>query len=99
MKKRTNCDFSNAFQKGTFTGATDSEGEKINVGDFMEDVLNTGKTGIVKFGLYYNCFDRKEVKQFGGHVGFYVEFDEIKTRKDLFYWAKNSKVVPNGYID
>lgn len=76
------------------TGVTDSEGNEIKEGDFMEDVLNTGKIGQVKYGLYYNCFDRKEVKDFGGHIGFYVDFNDERTRKDLFYWAKNSKVVP-----
>jgi hypothetical protein len=77
-----------------YTGVRDSKGNKINESDFIEDALNTGRIGQVKYGLYYNCFDRKEVKEFGGHVGFYVDFEEEKTRKDLYYWAKNSKVVP-----
>ena len=76
------------------TGVTDIKGNKIKEIDFIEDVLNTGRIGQVKYGLYYNCFDRKEVKEFGGHVGFYVDFAEDKTRKDLYYWAKNSRVVP-----
>ena len=38
--------------------------------------------------------DRKEVKDFCGHVGFYVDFNNEKIRKDLFYWSKNSVVVP-----
>jgi hypothetical protein len=77
-----------------FTGVNDREGNQINEGDFLEDVLNTGKVGQVKYGLYFNCFDRKEVKEFGGHIGFYVDFDNERIRKDLYYWAKNSKVVP-----
>jgi hypothetical protein len=75
------------------TGVTDSEGNEINEGNLIEDVLNTGKIGQVKYGLYYNCFDGKEVKEFGGHIGFYVDFNDNRTRKDLYYWAKNSKVV------
>jgi hypothetical protein len=47
----------------------------------------------VKYGVYYNCFDRKEVLDFGGHLGFYVDFKDEKIRKDLIYWAKNSIVV------
>lgn len=75
------------------TGVTDSEGTEINESDFVEDVFKSGKIGQVKYGLYHNCFDRKEVKDFGGHIGFYVDFEDDKIRKDLYYWAKNSKVV------
>lgn len=80
------------FQKPT--GLSDKKGIDIYEGDKIEDVLQSGKIGIVKYGLYHNCFDRKEVKQFGGHVGFYVDFNDDKIRKDLFYWSKNSIVVP-----
>lgn len=79
------------FQRST--GFSDKKGVKIFEGDKIEDVLQSGKIGIVKYGLYYNCFDKKEVKEFGGHVGFYVDFNDDKIRKDLFYWAKNSIVV------
>lgn len=80
------------FQKPT--GFSDKKGIDIYEGDKIEDVLQSGKIGIVKYGLYHNCFDRKEVKDFGGHVGFYVDFNDDKIRKDLFYWSKNSVVVP-----
>ena len=78
-----------------FTGVNDKEGNPIKEGCIIRDVLNTDKVGIVKYGIYYNCFDRKEVSDFGGHLGFYVDFNDEKVRKDLFYWAKNSVVV--GY--
>jgi hypothetical protein len=76
-----------------FTGVNDKEGNPIIEGCVIRDVLNTDKVGIVKYGIYYNCFDRKEVPDFGGHLGFYVDFNDEKVRKDLFYWAKNSIVV------
>ena len=76
-----------------FTGVNDKNGTPINESDFIEDVLLSGKIGQVKYGIYFNCFDRKEVKEFGGHVGFYVDFKDDKIRKDLLYWAKCSTVV------
>ena len=78
-----------------FTGMNDKEGNPINEGCLIKDVLKSDKVGIVKYGIYYNCFDRKEVAEFGGHLGFYVDFNDEKVRKDLLYWAKNSVVV--GY--
>ena len=76
-----------------FTGIHDKEGNPIKEGCIIQDVLNTDKVGIVKYGIYYNCFDRKEVFDFGVHLGFYVDFNDDTFRKDLFYWAKNSVVV------
>ena len=79
----------------TFTGEKDQLEEDIYIGDIFEDMLNSGLKGVVKFGKYYNCFDKKEVKQFGGHIGFYVEFTNDKIRNDLFYWTKNSSKIGN----
>ena len=76
------------------SGLLDSKGVEIYENDKIEDVLKSGKIGIVKYGLYFNCFDRREVKEFGGHVGFFVDFSDDKIRKDLSYWAKHSFVVP-----
>lgn len=76
----------------TYTGVNDKDGKKIYEGHKIEDVLQSGRVGIVRYGIYYNCFDRKEVSDFGGHVGFYVAFGDERTRKDLYYWAKNSIV-------
>ncbi len=76
------------------TGFVDTKNIQIYEGDKIQDVLKTGKIGIVKYGLYYNCFDGSAVQEFGGHVGFYVDFDDDKIRKDLLYWAKNSIVLP-----
>ena len=79
---------------GQFTGLKDKKSVEVYKDDLFKDVLNTRSIGVVKYGEYVNCFDRKEI-EFGGHVGFYVDFGNEKVRKDLAYWAKNSEVVGN----
>lgn len=79
---------------GEFTGKFDNAGNKVFEGDLFEHVLNTNSLGIVFNGEYKNCFDKFPYQQ-GGHVGFYVEFGDEKTRKDLSYWCENSEVVRN----
>jgi uncharacterized phage protein (TIGR01671 family) len=79
-----------------YTGLKDKNGVEIYEGDKFKDVLNSSKIGIVKFGEYVNCFDRREI-EFGGHFGFFVDFFGENIRKDLSYWTKNSEVVGNIY--
>ena len=79
----------------TFTGEKDKSENDVYIGDIFEDMLNSGKKGVVKFGKYYNCFDKKEVTQFGGHIGFYVDFGTDIIRKDLHYWTKNKSKIGN----
>lgn len=90
-------EFLNNIEIVTYTGEIDQSGLEIYEGDLFEDVLNTDKIGVVKYGKYINCFDRKEVLDYGGHVGFFVDFKDDRIRKDLQYWAKNSLIIGNIY--
>lgn len=82
--------------KGINTGFSDKEGNLIYEGMQIRHVLNTDNLGTVKYGLYYNVFDTSEIEKFGGHVGFYVDWEDEYTRKDLYYWAKNSTIVKDA---
>lgn len=81
---------------GMFTDETDKDGKEIYTNDIFKDVLCSQKKGIVKFGEYINCFDKIEIN-FGGHVGFYVDFPQKSIRKDLKYWAKHSTIIGNKF--
>ena len=78
-----------------FSGIIDELNYDIYEGDVFADVLSSGLNGVVKFGVYHNCFDKPGVKKYGGHVGFYVQFSDDRVRKDLIYWARNSAKIGN----
>ena len=77
-----------------YTGLTDKNGRKIFEGDIVRDIFNGHIVGVVRYGEYRNAFNDDE---YGGHVGFYVEWKEKQNlrRKDLVYWVKNSEFIGN----
>lgn len=79
-----------------YTGLTDGNGRKIFEGDIVRDIFNASVIGIVRYGEYRNTFNEDE---FGGHVGFYIDWKEKadSLRKDLVFWAKNSKFIGNVF--
>lgn len=79
---------------GEYTGLTDKNGVKIFDGDIVRDIFNASVVGIVRYGEYRNTFNDDE---HGGHVGFYIEWQDKKDllRKDLVYWMKNSEFIGN----
>jgi len=78
------------------TGMTDKTGKMIFEGDIVRDIFNPSVVGIVKYGEYRNTFNDDE---YGGHVGFYIEWKEKQDslRKDLMYWVKNSEFIGNVF--
>lgn len=77
-----------------YTVLADRNGRKIFEGDTVRDILNDSVVGTVRYGEYRNIFNEDE---YGGHAGFYVEWknEQELLRKDLVYWAKNSKFTGN----
>lgn len=77
-----------------FTGLYDKNRKKIWEGDIVRDIFNDSVVGYVRYGEYRNAFNDDE---FGGHVGFYIEWKDKKDllRKDLVFWVKNSEFIGN----
>ncbi len=77
-----------------YTGLTDKNGKKIFEGDIARDIFDCSVVGIVRYGEYQNVLDDDG---FGGHVGFYIDWQEKKKwlRKDLAYWVKHSEFIGN----
>lgn len=101
IKKMTGNPLAPRYELMQFTGLHDfkrteeyPEGQEIYEGDIFPDHFNSKNFGVVKFGEYRNPWmDDKH----GGHVGFYIEWENDKglNRKDLTYWAKISVVIGN----
>lgn len=81
-----------------YTGLKDKNGKEIYEGDVFVHHFEPNQKGIVKYGEYRNVMNDD---RFGGHVGFYIEwqdeFTRSTTRCDLGYWAKHSEVAGNIY--
>ena len=83
------------FNVMQYTGLKDKNGVEIYKEDIFKDVLNSDQIGVVKFGEYNHCFDDNRVKTYGNHIGFYVDFNDSKIRKDLKYWSNHSFIIGN----
>lgn len=75
-----------------YTGKHDRNGRRIFEGDIVRDIFNASVVGVVRYGEYRNTFN----DEYGGHVGFYIEWKEKRDllRKDLVY-LKNSEFTGN----
>ena len=79
---------------GQFTGLKDKNGKEIYEGDKFADPLNEKIVGVVKCGDK-DVFSDK-VEKHGGHIGFFVEFNNSFTRRDLKYWSQY-EIIGNIY--
>ena len=80
---------------GQFAGLTDKNGKKA----FEHDVIQHhfgDEIGVIRYGEYRNPFGDDN---FGGHVGFYVDWASGKNpellRKDLGYWMNIVEILGN----
>ena len=80
-----------------YTGFKDKDGVKAYDGDMIPYFFDDAVLGIIKYGDYRDWNGGK----FTRHIGFYVEFSDIKhkntQRKDLGYWLNNSCISGNFY--
>ena len=79
---------------GEYTGLPDKNGKKIFEGDIVKE-QDDKCIGVVRYGTYDSPFNSDGL---GGHMGFYIEWEEgrIKLRRrDIVFWSDVIDVIGN----